>query len=56
LVDQTLAAFVDAIANRDRRMARVYFDVSGVAGLGQWVEKANLIATRIRQLGVGRIL
>jgi predicted TIM-barrel fold metal-dependent hydrolase len=55
-VDQALAVFVDAIANRDRRMARVYFDVSGVAGLGQWVEKANLIATRIRQLGVGRIL
>ena len=30
--------------------------VSGVAGLGKWVDKASLIATRIRQLGVGRLL
>ena len=37
-------------------MAHVYFDASGVAGLGKWVDKASLIATRIRQLGVGRIL
>ena len=33
-------------------MAHVYFDASGVAGLGEWVIKASLIATRIRQLGV----
>jgi predicted TIM-barrel fold metal-dependent hydrolase len=56
LVDEALAVFVRAIANRDPRMANVYFDVSGVAGLGQWVDKAGLIATRIRQLGVARIL
>jgi uncharacterized protein len=54
-VDQALAVFVDAIAKQDRRMTHVYFDVSGVAG-GKWAEKANLIATRIRQLGVGHIL
>lgn len=56
LVDQALAVFVAAIANRDARMERVYFDVSGVAGLGEWVNKVDLIATRIRQLGVERIL
>ncbi|PYT32967.1 MAG: hypothetical protein DMG57_00045 [Acidobacteria bacterium] len=56
LVDQALAVFADAIANQDRRMAHVYFDASGVVGLGKWVDKASLIATRIRQLGVGRIL
>jgi hypothetical protein len=37
-------------------MARVYFDVSGVVGLGDWVSKVNLIATRIREIGIERIL
>jgi hypothetical protein len=46
------AVFADAVANQDSRMAQVYFDASGVAGLGQWVDKTSLIATRIRQLGV----
>jgi uncharacterized protein len=55
-VDQALTVFVNAIANHDPRMAHVYFDVSGVAGLGQWADKAAVIATRIRQLGVDRIL
>lgn len=55
-VDEAVAVFVHAIKNRDPRMANVYFDVSGVAGLGQRVAKAGLIAKRIRQLGVDRIL
>jgi uncharacterized protein len=55
-VDQALAVFVNAIAKQDPRITHVYFDVSGVAGYGKWAEKANLIATRIRQLGVGHIL
>lgn len=37
-------------------MQHVYFDLSGVAGFGHWEEKKELIATRIRQLGVHRIL
>jgi predicted TIM-barrel fold metal-dependent hydrolase len=37
-------------------MTRVYFDVSGVAGLGKWEERAGLIASRIRALGVNRVL
>jgi predicted TIM-barrel fold metal-dependent hydrolase len=56
LVDQALAVFVSAIAAGDPRMARVYFDVSGVVGLGDWVSKVKLIATRIREIGIERIL
>ena len=55
-VDQALGVFVDAIARKDRRMAHVYFDVSGIAGVGEWRGKANEIAARIRQIGVRHIL
>jgi predicted TIM-barrel fold metal-dependent hydrolase len=54
--DQALSVFVDAIRNQDKRIERVYFDVSGVAGYGQWEGKANIIAGRIRALGVDRVL
>ncbi len=55
-VDEALAVFVEAIRQRDSRMKHVYFDVSGIAGYGQWLETAALLAKRIRQLGVERIL
>ena len=55
LVDEALSVFVDAVARKDPAMAHVYFDVSGVT-LGKWTEKAALIAKRIRELGVDRIL
>jgi predicted TIM-barrel fold metal-dependent hydrolase len=55
-IDEALSVFVGAIARGDKRMTQVYFDASGVAGLGQWVDKAGVIATRIRQLGVRRVL
>jgi predicted TIM-barrel fold metal-dependent hydrolase len=51
-----LAVFADAIEKRDPRMARVYFDVSGVAGLGPWRDRAPRIAANIRRLGIERIL
>ena len=54
--DEALSVFIDAIVKHDPRMAHVYFDISGVAGLGYWEEKKDLIATRIRQVGVKRIL
>ena len=54
--EAALAVFIDAIANADPRMAHVYFDVSGIAGFGHWKDKAELIATRIRQVGIERIL
>jgi len=52
-VDEALAVFADAIASR---AAHLFFDVSGVAGYGNWAEKSDLIARRIRQLGVDRVL
>lgn len=54
--DETLAAFIDAFRANDPRMKNVYFDVSGVAGIGAWRDKADLIARRIRELGTQRVL
>jgi predicted TIM-barrel fold metal-dependent hydrolase len=54
--DEALSVFIDAIKEHDPRMTHVYFDISGVAGLGKWEEKKSLIATRIRQVGIRRIL
>lgn len=55
-IDKALSVFIRAIARRDKRMANVYFDICGVTGMGQWKEKKALIAERIRQVGVQRIL
>jgi predicted TIM-barrel fold metal-dependent hydrolase len=55
-VDEALSVFVDAISKRDPRIAHVYFDIAGVSGLGQWEGKKAVIAARIRQVGVARIL
>lgn len=55
-VDEAISVFVDAISKDDPRMKHVYFDVSGVAGYGEWEKKADLIAQRIRQLGTKRVL
>ena len=54
--DEVMGVFVDAIAKKDPRMRNVYIDVSGVAGLGDWRPRAELIASRIRALGVERVL
>jgi predicted TIM-barrel fold metal-dependent hydrolase len=55
-IDEALAVFIEAIAGDDPRMANVYFDVSSVARPGQSASQAELIATRIRQLGLERVL
>lgn len=55
-IDEALAVFVDAIAKRDSRMKNVYFDASGVIGVERPSDKLNLIAARIRQIGVERVL
>jgi predicted TIM-barrel fold metal-dependent hydrolase len=55
-VDSALSVFIDAIARRDVRMANVYFDICGVAGIGRWKEKGDRIVKRIRQIGIRRIL
>ncbi|MPZ21424.1 MAG: amidohydrolase family protein [Luteitalea sp.] len=55
-VDEALEVFVDAIAAADVRTKNLFFDVSGVAGLGDWMGKAHEIAARLRQLGLERLL
>jgi uncharacterized protein len=55
LADEVIGVFADAIATRDPRVARLCVDISGVAGLGDWRPRADLIATRIRQLGLDRV-
>jgi predicted TIM-barrel fold metal-dependent hydrolase len=55
-VHEALAVFVEAISNKDPRLARVYFDVSGVAGYGDWERRADVIVRRIRGLGPRRVL
>jgi uncharacterized protein len=54
--DEALCVFIQAIQKHDRRMERVYFDITNVAGLGNWEPKKDLIAKRARELGVARIL
>jgi hypothetical protein len=48
--------FVDAIAKHNQRMAHVFFDISGITGIGRWRDRGELIATRIRQLSLDRVL
>jgi predicted TIM-barrel fold metal-dependent hydrolase len=54
--DQAMGVFVDAINQHDRRMANVYFDVSGLGDIGKSKEQTDRIARRIRQIGAGRVL
>jgi predicted TIM-barrel fold metal-dependent hydrolase len=55
-VDQALSVFTDAVVRQDPRVAHLHFDVSGVAGYGNWTDKVDLIARRIRQLGLSRVV
>ena len=53
--DSALSVFVDAIARRDSRTERLWFDVTTVAR-NATAAQAQLIATRIRELGVQRVV
>ena len=59
-VDAALGVFVDAIAAKDPRVAKLWFDVSGIALIGSWPGPAARVAERIRHwvssacLGRGR--
>ena len=55
-IDEALLVFIAAIKKNDPRVANLYFDICGVAGLGDWQAKKTLIAERIREIGVSRIL
>jgi uncharacterized protein len=55
-VDEAMRVFIEAIRKADPRVANVYFDVSGVTGLGKWRTRADVIAMRIREVGLRRVL
>jgi predicted TIM-barrel fold metal-dependent hydrolase len=54
--DAALSVFVKAIEQNDPRMKNVFFDVCGIAIPGMWENKADLLVTRIRQIGTARLL
>jgi uncharacterized protein len=54
--DSALRVFADAIADRDPRMNRVWFDATVVVRPGMSAAALQQIATRVRQLGVDRVL
>ena len=54
--DEALQVFIAAIQEHDPRMKHVYFDISGVAGVGDWREHKQIIAERVREIGTKRIL
>jgi uncharacterized protein len=56
LVDEAVTVFVEAIGNGDSRTKHLYFDVTTVVLRNTPAYQAQLIATRIRQLGIQRIL
>ncbi|HYS97704.1 MAG TPA: amidohydrolase family protein [Candidatus Dormibacteraeota bacterium] len=53
--DAALSVFVDAIARHDSRAKQLWFDVTTVTR-NATPEDSKLLATRIRQLGVDRVL
>jgi predicted TIM-barrel fold metal-dependent hydrolase len=53
--DAALSVFVDAIARRDSRARRLWFDVTSVNMRGP-ADDTKLMVLRIRQLGVERVL
>jgi predicted TIM-barrel fold metal-dependent hydrolase len=54
--DAALGVFAAAAARRDPRLRHVYFDISGVAGVGDWRGYAPTIVRRLRVLGLQRVL
>jgi uncharacterized protein len=54
--DEALGAFVAAIRAHDPVVKNLWFDVASVAGIGDWEDKKQLIASRIEQVGVKRVL
>jgi predicted TIM-barrel fold metal-dependent hydrolase len=53
---EALSVFADAISAGDSRTRNVYFDVATTVTMQTSAEDATLIATRLRQIGLHRIL
>jgi predicted TIM-barrel fold metal-dependent hydrolase len=56
VTDSVLGVFTDAIARRDARLKYVWFDATGVVQPGMSPNQLQQIVTRIRQIGVERVL
>jgi predicted TIM-barrel fold metal-dependent hydrolase len=54
--DSALSVFADAIARRDERMKNVWFDATVVVRPGMSADVLQQIATRVRQIGLERVL
>lgn len=54
--DEVMGAFGEAVARNDPHMRNVYFDASGIFVEATTPEEGARAATRIRQVGVSRIL
>ncbi len=54
--DEALGVLVDAIARKDSRTKNLWFDVTTVIDANTTKEQAALVASRIRQIGVERVL
>ena len=54
--DSVIAYLAERIAAKDARTRNLWFDVSGVATLEMSTAEAELVAKRLRQLGLRRIL
>jgi predicted TIM-barrel fold metal-dependent hydrolase len=55
-IDSALSVFTDAIGQQDPRLENVWFDATVIVRTGTPREQLQQIATRIRQLGVSRVL
>lgn len=55
-VDPALSVFIEAIGRGDPRTTRLWFDVTTVATDDMTAEQSELLATRIRQVGVERVV
>jgi uncharacterized protein len=54
--DAALKVFVEAIARHDPRVKNLWFDVTSVVLAGISPDKAKLVASRIRQIGLSKVL
>ena len=54
--DDALAVFADAVARGDRKARNLYFDLTGAVASSTPADKVEQLASRIRQIGVERVV
>lgn len=55
-VDEALGLYAEAIERGDPRVRHLFFDASGIPIAGMWEQSAALLARRMRQIGMDRLL